>query len=176
MLGEEGMDKLQLDSDKVILLQATEVKKNNDELKLSSNGVSNTIFCWNCGTKHAYGAKFCSECGASVQIENKPKPAEEFRMREQPQQFTYSERKQEYAGKIIKCPVCGQELSSTDAICPSCGHEMNEVRIHPILEKFISELNKCEFNIAQEGMASTSGVLKKKLVHHCINNRVILYS
>ncbi|MDE7284328.1 MAG: zinc ribbon domain-containing protein, partial [Lachnospiraceae bacterium] len=69
----------------------------------------------------------------------------------------------EYAGKIIKCPVCGQELSSTDAICPSCGHEMNEVRIHPILEKFISVLNECDSNIAQEEMAFTSGALNKKL-------------
>ena len=76
---------------------------------------------------------------------------------------TYTRRNEEYAGKIIKCPVCGQELSSTDAICPSCGHEMNEVRIYPILEKFISELNECDFNIAQEEMASASGALKKKL-------------
>lgn len=120
------------------------------------------MFCTNCGEKNNIGARFCQNCGTSLVNENKSKQNVTSHKDEQ-QQSTYYERKQEYAGKIKKCPVCGQELSSTDAVCPSCGHEMNEVRIHPILEKFINELNECDFNIAQEEMTSTFGEPKKKL-------------
>lgn len=33
-------------------------------------------------------------------------------------------REQEYAGKIIKCPFCGENLPSFTEKCPSCGHEI----------------------------------------------------
>lgn len=137
------------------------VAKEKTKKKLSENS-ERFVFCTNCGEKNNIGARFCQHCGTSLVNENKSRQNVTSHKDEQ-QQSTYYERKQEYAGKIKKCPVCGQELSSTDAVCPSCGHEMNEVRIHPILEKFINELNECDFNIVQEEMTSTIGEPKKKL-------------
>lgn len=134
------------------------------------------VFCFNCDAPNSVTAKYCQDCGAPMgmvlQAVNEPRQNAKVQVEkgkggveadnEQYIRSTYSERKQEYAGKIYKCPACGQELSSTDAICPSCGHEMNEVRTHPILERFISELNECDFNIEQEEMDFDSGAVKGK--------------
>lgn len=35
-------------------------------------------------------------------------------------------REQEYAGKVFKCPSCGQELKTLDIRCPACGHELQD--------------------------------------------------
>lgn len=35
-------------------------------------------------------------------------------------------RTQEYAGKIYKCPNCGEELKALDIKCPACGHELQD--------------------------------------------------
>ena len=35
-------------------------------------------------------------------------------------------REQEYAGKVFKCPSCGQELKALDIRCPACGHELQD--------------------------------------------------
>ena len=37
---------------------------------------------------------------------------------------TYTQRQQEFAGKIIKCPNCGEVLESFTSKCPSCGCEI----------------------------------------------------
>lgn len=36
----------------------------------------------------------------------------------------YTQRQQEYAGKLIKCPNCGEVLDSFITNCPSCGYEL----------------------------------------------------
>lgn len=89
-------------------------------------------FCSNCGEKLNDGAKFCTECGSSVArvIEHSTK------------------RKQEYAGNIIKCPSCGEELSSLTAICPACGHEINQAKVSSSLKSFVDEINQCDRLIA----------------------------
>ncbi len=122
----------------------TKIKDSSNTLKLSSNGVPKTIFCWNCGAEHAYGVKFCPECGASVQVENKAKPTEMFQMEEHHQQSTYSERKQEYAGKITKCPNCGEVLKSFMANCPSCGYEIRDIKASSTVREFTLKLEQIE--------------------------------
>lgn len=108
-------------------------------------------FCTSCGQQLADGAKFCSKCGAANSLasytENKREsqtvyPAEEASV--------YSERKQEYAGKIIKCPSCGAELSSFLAICPDCGHEINSQKVSPYIRDFSKSIDALDQLIANE--------------------------
>lgn len=134
------------------------------------------IYCSNCGEKLVEGSKFCNACGTPTGkvepkkeepalIQNEPPVApppvitppeikEEKVIEEQPKtgqkQSTYSERKQEYAGKIIKCPSCGAELQSFTAICPSCGHEINSQKVPSSLKEFLDSINEYDKAIASD--------------------------
>lgn len=66
-------------------------------------------FCTNCGAKVADEAKFCQRCGVPTNRESSNHE---------------SQRQQEYAGKTIKCPNCGETLKSFNVNCPACGHEI----------------------------------------------------
>lgn len=90
-------------------------------------------FCSNCGRPVADGAKFCSNCGTPTDDNN---------------DGVYKTRKNEYAGKMIKCPACGEDIPSFTAICPSCGHEINSAKLAPALKEFIDEINECDKIIA----------------------------
>lgn len=136
----------------------------------------NVIFCTKCGAKNIFEAKFCQSCGFSIQVVNNPQSVE--KMSNVPQEFkktsdmtqnseaTSSDRKQEFVGKILKCPACGEIIPSFTAICPACGHELNSIKNSDILESFIEQVNKCEELIAsnktrnKQGWA-TWGIAKK---------------
>ncbi len=76
-------------------------------------------FCANCGTELLDGAKFCHVCGCPVISAHSD-----------------SQRQQEYAGKIIKCPYCGEILQSFVTICPSCGRELRDVENSRAISEF----------------------------------------
>lgn len=65
-------------------------------------------YCTNCGVKLADNAKFCSECGSP-----NTKVAENA-----------AQRQQEFSGKKIKCPNCGEPITYTTAICTACGFKI----------------------------------------------------
>lgn len=115
------------------------------------------IFCSNCGKKLVAGSKFCNACGnptgkvESEKVEFAPiqdEKKDEQHLTVEPKQSTYSERKQEFAGKIIKCPSCGAELQSFTAICPNCGHEINSQNLSSSLKEFINSINEYDKVIA----------------------------
>lgn len=130
------------------------------------------IFCSNCGEKLVAGSKFCNACGTPTgkvepeKIESAPvhdekiiapppttPPVKEQKkddepLKTEPKQSTYSERKQEFAGKIIKCPSCGAELQSFTAVCPDCGHEINSQNVSSSLKEFIDSINEYDKVIA----------------------------
>lgn len=91
-------------------------------------------FCTNCGQPLADNAIFCSNCGAPVEGAGTG---------------AYKTREQEYAGKMIKCPVCGEDIPSFTAICPSCGHEINSAKLVTALKKFIDQINEFDKIIAE---------------------------
>jgi hypothetical protein len=85
-------------------------------------------FCINCGEKLVDGARFCHMCGtparSSTEIPN--------------------QRKQEYIGKILKCPNCGAVITETTAVCPECGVQITgKVAINSI-QNFKGQLMEIE--------------------------------
>lgn len=101
--------------------------------------------CSNCGTPFYKDAHYCVQCGTSIDG------------------YTAGQRRQEYAGKVIKCPSCGTEIPSFTAICPGCGHEINSSHVSASLNIFIEKLDALDRKIAsapkaaKEGWASWNG-------------------
>ena len=69
-------------------------------------------YCSNCGAQIADNTQFCPECGSSNALGT----------------TNSAQRQQEYAGKILKCPNCGETLKSFEANCPTCGYELRGSR------------------------------------------------
>ena len=90
-------------------------------------------FCINCGKSIVDGSKFCPNCGVS-----------------QSMTANNTQRKFEWAGTIIKCPSCGEDIPSFTAICPSCGHEFNSAKVSSVLKEFINNINECDRLIATD--------------------------
>ncbi len=97
-------------------------------------------YCMNCGQQLPDGARFCSTCGT---------PAGET--------SNNSQRQQEWAGRIVKCPMCGEDIPSFTGICPSCSHEINSARISPTLQSFVHEIDECDMQIASQPAKPESG-------------------
>lgn len=87
-------------------------------------------FCQNCGKELLEGAKFCSECGTPV---GSVAPVN-----------NNSQRQQEYAGKILKCPNCGTPIDGLTAICPSCGFHITNRTVSVSVQEFQNELMEIE--------------------------------
>lgn len=84
--------------------------------------------CKNCGVELAVGAKFCQSCGCPTGVE----------------QSNHSQRGQEYAGKLYKCPACGEVLKSFEFNCPSCGHELRGTQASSAVKEFALKLEAIE--------------------------------
>lgn len=91
-------------------------------------------FCSNCGHELSADAKFCSNCGAPYGGE---------------QSIGSQKRQQEYAGKIIKCPSCGELLSAFQSKCPSCGYEIREAKASTSVSEFVQKLELAKSNDQQ---------------------------
>lgn len=116
-------------------------------------------FCSNCGNVMDENDKFCSVCGCAVKSKGKKANGENAVQpsSETGSQSTYTERKQEFAGKIVKCPVCGAEIPSFTAVCPSCGHEINSQTVSVAVKRFIDAINKCDTAIANDSEPQQTG-------------------
>lgn len=97
-------------------------------------------YCLKCGAPLNEGDKFCGECGEAVETEKNSGGNDD----------SGSKRSQEFAGTVIKCPACGEELPSMVAICPTCGHEINSAKVTKVLQEFIVNLDNCNQRIAKE--------------------------
>lgn len=85
-------------------------------------------YCRNCGTQLIEGAKFCQKCGYPSEGEN----------------TEHTQRKQEYAGKLYKCPHCGEVLKSFELNCPACGYELRGARASSAVREFALKLEAIE--------------------------------
>lgn len=121
-------DSLSAEENSRIMSTTRVVEKANEKRGMS-------IFCINCGEKNNIKAKFCQNCGKSLKTTNMQKQTETMN-NEEYQQSTYFERKQEFAGKITKCPNCGEILGAFISICPSCGYELRNTNVANSVENF----------------------------------------
>lgn len=83
-------------------------------------------FCTNCGAKIADGAKFCPNCGGTVNNR------------------TGNKRKTVYDGNIHKCPNCGERLSAFVSVCPTCGYEIRGKSAADSVQTFYRDLNRAQ--------------------------------
>lgn len=84
-------------------------------------------YCVNCGTEIVPNAKFCQKCGHPTGAQN-----------------DNSTRKQEFAGKIYKCPNCGEVLKAFEINCPACGHELRGAKASSAVKEFALKLEAIE--------------------------------
>lgn len=84
-------------------------------------------YCVNCGAETVPNAKFCQKCGQPTGVHN-----------------DNSTRKQEFAGKIYKCPNCGEVLKAFEINCPACGHELRGTKASSAVKEFALKLEAIE--------------------------------
>ena len=84
-------------------------------------------YCVNCGTEIVPNAKFCQKCGHPTGVHNDG-----------------STRKQEFVGKIYKCPNCGEVLKAFEINCPACGHELRGTKASSAVKEFALKLEAIE--------------------------------
>lgn len=84
-------------------------------------------YCINCGQQLADGAKFCAECGTSVNEANQS-----------------TQRKAVYDGEIHKCPNCGEVLDSFVSNCPACGYELRGTEATSAVRELAAKLEAIE--------------------------------
>lgn len=85
-------------------------------------------FCGNCGSPVVDGAKYCHACGAAINVLSNDN----------------NERKQEYEGKIKKCPNCGGVVPSFQEKCPTCGMELRGVNASSAIQEFARKLQQVD--------------------------------
>ena len=105
-------------------------------------------YCVQCGAQLVEGAKFCQKCGSSVHGGN-----------------TYSsQRQQEFAGKVYKCPQCGEVINSFVMNCPSCGYELRGKKASSAVKEFALKLEAIESKREYEkprGLFITAAALQR---------------
>jgi len=98
-------------------------------------------YCSSCGAQIADNTKFCPECGSP----------------NTPDTTNSDERQQEFKGKIIKCPNCGETLKSFEGICPACGHEISAAKMSVSFKTFIENITACDAAIARSPVPPKQG-------------------
>lgn len=102
-------------------------------------------FCQYCGAKLDHGARFCKNCGKSINQNNNsgaegfPPQAGEIFLHEQ-----HTERKAVYEGQLHKCPNCGELLDAFRSHCPSCGYEIRDAHSSNSVRELAQKLEQIE--------------------------------
>lgn len=91
-----------------------------EKLNLVLDGGTIMAFCSSCGEKSSDGAKFCYGCGMPVNNDSQ----------------NSGNRRQEYGGKIVKCPNCGEVLNSFETVCSICGYELRGSKATDAVKEF----------------------------------------
>lgn len=86
------------------------------------------IFCVNCGEKLVEDAKFCHSCGTAVNASISGS----------------TKRREEFIGKILKCPNCGAQIAESSVVCPECGIQITGKEAVSSVKKFKDQLMEIE--------------------------------
>lgn len=122
-------------------------------------------FCTNCGAKLNVGEKFCHNCGVQIAVNLQASASDRLEVPiavPQPEaeptiQENSAERKQEYAGRIQKCPNCGCIISDTVVLCPDCGMQITGRAANLTVQDFKNQLMTIE-NSRKGGLGGVLGV------------------
>lgn len=125
-------------------MQTKSIEPFNQSLLYSEAQTIGCKFCVNCGSRLTPNAKFCPNCGVNIAEPTVSPPAVSFAPTNN--NGNSEIRQQEYAGKIIKCPNCGQPIGNTDVICPSCGHQITGRSASSSVQHLVSELMAIEYS------------------------------
>ncbi len=91
------------------------------------------MFCKKCGKRVSDDDKFCVYCGEEIS---------------ESKDHSESGRREEYLGKVQKCPNCGESLDLFTASCPTCNHEIRVdssiIEIQSLIEKLERAKNNSE--------------------------------
>ena len=87
------------------------------------------MYCQNCGHELVAGAKFCQNCGSRTGARESD-----------------DQRRTEYAGKVYKCPRCGEVINAFVIHCPSCGHEIRGAKATPSVRELARKLESIEMH------------------------------
>ena len=127
------------------------------EPEIPDNAKTNNVkkYCTHCGASLNADAKFCSSCGTAVASDNSKAFESTPTMTNNSKPYaphveitreTYTERQQEYVGKIYKCPNCGNTINISNAVCEACGfHLSGKIAIHSARD-FQEQLMRTEMN------------------------------
>ena len=102
--------------------------------------------CISCGNEAGEESKFCPECGTPT-----PSSAK-----------SHVSMREEYAGKVIKCPNCGSPLGSYCGNCPFCGYEIREVAANHTVKQLSEQLCEIEAQRLSQGYLGRKKALEKK--------------
>ncbi len=107
-------------------------------------------YCVNCGVLIVEGAKYCQKCGAPVSSRGS----------------SFDKRTHEFAGKVYKCPNCGEILKSFETNCPSCGLELRGTKATRSVREFALKLEAIE---AKREHESPRGLFGQALAYQQIS-------
>jgi|LSQX01.3.fsa_nt_gb RNA polymerase subunit RPABC4/transcription elongation factor Spt4 len=117
-------------------------------------------FCVNCGTRLTVGTKFCPSCGTPVgetATATAPSIAQKHTIPTTPPSNS-TQRQQEFAGHVLKCPNCGAVISQTTAICPECGIRIIGQAAVSSVQVFSEQLMMIEASRKKAGISSMFGL------------------
>ena len=92
-------------------------------------------FCGNCGNQVNDSHRFCTSCGTALLDGTASLDGTQI-IKAPPVPVSSTEK----AGKVRKCPSCGESAPSMTANCPSCGHEFNSLQVSATLKTFFEKL------------------------------------
>ena len=102
-------------------------EKGNLYLEFDNIDNSNVYYkagtCSNCGHELAHGAEYCFKCGSKVGESNK----------------SNNQRHQRWAGELVKCQYCNEDIPSFVVECPACGRELRGASATSSVKKFYDE-------------------------------------
>lgn len=136
--GKDFLEKLSGELQSAVEKTQAKVKSTfaDDDCEVSDN----FGYCSNCGAKLGENSKFCHSCGSAVGEKasafQNPPPI--------PDEADNSGRQQQYVGKILKCPNCGNILSETTVVCPACGMQITGRSAVSSVQMFSEQLMNIE--------------------------------
>lgn len=135
ILGKDTIKK-----DKKISIE--DLEQEYEEKSMNKPQCRKISFCSNCGLELNDGAKFCHSCGTQKSKETKliTPTLEEPRT----VNGNYRTRVEEFAGTVLKCPNCGNVISSLDAVCSACGMHITGKKASETVQKLSYALMEVE--------------------------------